>query len=252
MNYIEQIKAFWTLDKEHSFSGNESRLYFYLLELSNSLYWKNPLTNADGYTAAVVGISVNTLKTCRNRLQQAGLIRFKSGGSGARDKSVYEIMESENMLSKISNKVSNIDTLSTKSLIPYQAPYGQNTATINKQKHKLNNKTPYSPPLISKSSELISEGKEAFFNERSPLDRLKSKAISFEQFSMPFLSKLRGEDFDHFCAQWSLREIERGGYERASDRQLFASLTKYLNECVHRLEKEKRQKSEEFSFSTNR
>ena len=107
MNYIEQINVFWLLDAEHSFNGNESRLYFYLLKLSNSLYWKNPLTNADGYTANMVGISVNTLKTARNRLQQAGLIRFKPGGNGARDKCLYEIVES----SKIINKVSKNDTL---------------------------------------------------------------------------------------------------------------------------------------------
>jgi len=94
MNYIEQINWFWLLDAEHSFNGNETRLYFFLLKQSNSLYWKNPLANADGHTASMVGISVNTLKTCRNRIQQAGLIKFRSGGKGGvRDKTEYEIMK---------------------------------------------------------------------------------------------------------------------------------------------------------------
>lgn len=122
MNYINQINVFWKLDAEHSFNGNESRLYFYLLELSNSLYWKNPLTNADGYTASRVGISVNTLKTCRNRLQQAGLIKFKPGGNGARDKCIYEILEAGLVLSKVSKSDTLPDTR-YQNLTPYPQPY---------------------------------------------------------------------------------------------------------------------------------
>jgi hypothetical protein len=132
MNYIEQINVFWLLDAEHFFNGNETRLYFYLLKLSNSLYWKNPLANADGYTASNVGISINTLKTARNRLQQAGLIRFRSGGSGARDKSVYQLIDAGEVLGKVSNP----DTLSAKSLTPNPPP-NQRKADDN-SKHKRN------------------------------------------------------------------------------------------------------------------
>jgi hypothetical protein len=143
MNYIEQINVFWLLDEEHSFNGNESRLYFYLLKKSNSLYWKNPLTNADGHTATMVGISVNTLKTARNRLQQAGLIQFKAGGSGARDKTVYQIISAENVI----NKVSTIDTLSAKSLTPYPPPYQQKADDISKQKQNVNKTKPLLPAV---------------------------------------------------------------------------------------------------------
>ena len=122
MNYIEQINVFWKLDAEHSFNGNESRLYFYLLNLSNSLYWKNPMTNADGYTATVVGISVNTLKAVRNRLQQAGLITFKPGGQGARNKCQYWIIPAAQVLRNNAGKVSNSDTLSEETLTPYSIP----------------------------------------------------------------------------------------------------------------------------------
>lgn len=159
MNYIEQINVFWLLDAEHSFNGNESRLYFYLLKLSNSLYWKNPLTNADRHTAAMVGISVNTLKTCRNRLQQAGLITFKSGGNGARDKCIYELAVAD----KVLTKVSKIDTLPEEeagryqnltpnpqpNLEPYPQPYLQKTDDISKQKPEENKKevgAPVAPP----------------------------------------------------------------------------------------------------------
>lgn len=121
---------FWLLDTEHLFNGNESRLYFYLLKLSNSLYWKNPLTNADGYTASMVGISVNTLKTARNRLQQAGLIQFKPGGKGSRDKCIYHIVPANELLGKVSNS----DTLSEKSLTPYLIPGLRKTDDISKHK----------------------------------------------------------------------------------------------------------------------
>jgi hypothetical protein len=126
MNYIEQINVFWKLDAEHSFSGNETRLYFYLLDKSNSLYWKNPLANADGYTATIVGISVNTLKSVRNRLQQVGLITFKSGGQGARNKSLYTIIPAAQVLRNNAGTSSisghKVDTLSEDSLTPYLIP----------------------------------------------------------------------------------------------------------------------------------
>ena len=156
MNYIEQINVFWILDAEHSFNGNESRLYFYLLKLSNSLYWKNPLTNADGYTASMVGISVNTLKTARNRLQQAGLIQFKPGGNGARDKCMYKIMEADDVVKKSQN-----DSIRYQNLIPnlqpnpqpYQQPYQQNTDDINKHKPDLSTDANASVPARKKPTE---------------------------------------------------------------------------------------------------
>ena len=99
MNYIDLINSFWQLDEEYSFNGNETRLYFFLVKKCNTLRWKNPFSNSDGHTASTVGISVNTLKSIRNRLKQAGLIDFKPGGNGARDKCIYVI------------KVSAVDTL---------------------------------------------------------------------------------------------------------------------------------------------
>lgn len=137
MNYIEQINMFWILDAEYSFNGNETRLYMYLLHKSNSLFWKNPLTNADGYTAEIVGIAVNTLKSVRNRLQQAGLITFKPGGNGARNKCSYYILPAKDVLKNF-NKVSTIDTLSYKSLTPYLLPGVDFPDDISKQKLKQN------------------------------------------------------------------------------------------------------------------
>ncbi|MVN78940.1 hypothetical protein GO988_21635 [Hymenobacter sp. HMF4947] len=93
MNYIELINQFWQCDIEHSFNGSETRLYFYLLHTCNSLRWKNPFTHSDAHLAAVSGMSVNTLKTARNRLKQAGLIEFTPGsqGRGQSHKALYKL-----------------------------------------------------------------------------------------------------------------------------------------------------------------
>jgi hypothetical protein len=93
MNYIELINQFWQCDIEHSFNGSETRLYFYLLHTCNSLRWKNPFTHSDAHLAAVSGMSVNTLKSARNRLKQAGLIEFTSGsqGRGQSHKAQYKL-----------------------------------------------------------------------------------------------------------------------------------------------------------------
>ena len=134
MNYIELINVFWKLDAEHSFNGNETRLYFYLLNLSNSLRWKNPLTNADGHTASMVAISVNTLKSVRNRLQQLGLINFKPGGKGSRNKCQYFIVPPAQVLRNNAVKVSEFDTLLNDSLTPYLIPGMGNYDDISKHK----------------------------------------------------------------------------------------------------------------------
>jgi len=124
------------LDAEHSFNGNETRLYFFLLKQSNSLYWKDTLANADGYTAAMVGISVNTLKTCRNRLQQAGLITFKTGGSGPRDKCRYTIMDAR--VQRDGGRYQKLTPDPQPYPQPYLSPYPQKTDDNYKQKQKKN------------------------------------------------------------------------------------------------------------------
>ena len=183
MNYLEQINVFWLLDIEHSFNGNETRLYLYLLKQSNSLYWKNPLTNADGHTAAMVGISVNTLKTTRNKLKQAGLIEFKTGGKGRLDKCVYEIIAAD----MVRGKVSKNDTLQdgryqnlTPDPYPNQQPNAypnqQKTDDIYKLKHKPKQKQNiYSAPEGAAHTEKISFSTTPLFEERKKSGAKKKK-----------------------------------------------------------------------------
>lgn len=92
MNYIELIKRFWELDRIYSFNGNETRLYFYLVEQANCLCWQEWFWHKDELASAYVGMSKDTLRSCRNKLKQCGLIDFIPGGNGQRNKTRYEIL----------------------------------------------------------------------------------------------------------------------------------------------------------------
>ena len=100
MTYIELINNFWELDEDWQFTCCETRLYFYLLKTANRLGWVDSWTRSDAKVSSDVGVSVNSMKTARNRLVQAGLIEFKSGGNGQRDKTRY-IVRCQNLIPKL-------------------------------------------------------------------------------------------------------------------------------------------------------
>lgn len=76
MTYIELINNFWELDEDWQFTCCETRLYFYLLKTANRLGWVDSWTRSDAKVSSDVGVSVNSMKTARNRLVQAGLINL--------------------------------------------------------------------------------------------------------------------------------------------------------------------------------
>jgi hypothetical protein len=93
MNYLKLIANFWQVDMQQSFNGNETRLYFFLLHLANGFYWREEwFEYANERLMAYVGISHAVLCTARQRLKDAGLIDFVSGGSGYRVKTRYRIL----------------------------------------------------------------------------------------------------------------------------------------------------------------
>jgi hypothetical protein len=70
MNYIDLIRNFWLIDEQCGFNGNETRLYFFLLNLANRLYWQAEwLEYGDDRMKANVGISAAVLRTARNNLK---------------------------------------------------------------------------------------------------------------------------------------------------------------------------------------
>lgn len=90
MNYIELINNFWRIHQERCFSPIEVALYFYLLNVSNGLGWKNPFNHSNTFITGYLGISEKTLIGARKNLELAGVIEFTSG-NGRRYSSSYLI-----------------------------------------------------------------------------------------------------------------------------------------------------------------
>ncbi len=140
MNYIELINNFWKADLEFSFTGNETKLYMFLLYTSNSLGWQNPFRLSYRQIALRVNLGINTVKSARNRLKQAGLIDFSEGKRGCpRDmgnKAEYRIRVSGNDNQPVTHSVTHPDS--------HAVTYPD---TITKPKTKtLNSISPMCPP----------------------------------------------------------------------------------------------------------
>lgn len=100
LNYIRLINSFWAANLEYNFTGNEAKLYFFLLHVSNSLGWKNPFKHSLRQIQAGTMISLNSIKAAQQRLMEAGLIDIKLGKSGNRfdiaNKTEYTIISVSN------------------------------------------------------------------------------------------------------------------------------------------------------------
>jgi hypothetical protein len=91
MNLFDLIANFWRLDEQKNFSGNETRLYFFLIHLANRSFWQEWIEFADKRMVANANISLQVLKSARDRLQDAELLDFVPGG-GFRVKTRYRIL----------------------------------------------------------------------------------------------------------------------------------------------------------------
>jgi hypothetical protein len=105
MNYIAQIRSFWRSHEEHSFTTTEIALYFHLLEVSNLCQWKNPFKRNNAKIQVDLGISFNTLKNARNKLQQCGLIHFQSRSGSST--TIYTLSKSDEVTAEVTIEVSS-------------------------------------------------------------------------------------------------------------------------------------------------
>lgn len=153
MTYIELINNFWELDEDWQFTCCETRLYFYLLKTANRLGWVDSWTRSDAKVSSDVGVSVNSMKTARNRLVQAGLIEFKSGGNGQRDKTRYIVrcqFRCQNLIPKLTPK-------HEPNLIPNREPKPQPYINKTKIKTKIKTKNINIPPTPPKGVDKAKE-----------------------------------------------------------------------------------------------
>jgi hypothetical protein len=91
MNLFDLLSNFWRLDEQKNFSGNETRLYFFLIHLANRSFWQEWIEYADKRMVVNIGISLQVLKSSREKLKEAELIDFVVGG-GYRVKTKYQIL----------------------------------------------------------------------------------------------------------------------------------------------------------------
>lgn len=97
MNLFDLMSNFWRQDEQKNFSGNETRLYFFLIHLANRSFWPESIEFADKRMVANANISIQVLKSARERLHEAELLDFVPGG-GFRVKTKYRILTPKSIL----------------------------------------------------------------------------------------------------------------------------------------------------------
>ena len=119
MNLFDLLANFWRVDEQENFSGNDTRLYFFLVHMVNRSYWSEWIECSNKRLAANVNISLDVLKSSRDRLKAAGLLDYVSGG-GHRVKTKYQILAPKSDLKhspyniKTKDKNSNINSYGKK------------------------------------------------------------------------------------------------------------------------------------------
>ena len=79
-SYIEFANQFWQYNNEQPIGVNCTALYFYLLKVNNSLNWKPTFKHSDKRISIDLGISINTVRTSKEKLRDLGLINFSAPG----------------------------------------------------------------------------------------------------------------------------------------------------------------------------
>ncbi len=108
MNLFDLIANFWRLDEQKNFSGNETRLYFFLIHLANRSFWQEWIEFADKRMVVNANISLQVLKSARDRLQDAELLDFVPGG-GFRVKTKYRILTPKSNLKQVPSLLNTKD-----------------------------------------------------------------------------------------------------------------------------------------------
>lgn len=119
MNLFDLLTNFWRVDEQENFSGNDTRLYFFLVHLANRSYWSEWIVCSNKRLATNANISLDVLKSSRDRLKAAGLLDYVSGG-GHRVKTKYQVLAPKSDLKpspyniKTKDKNSNINSYGKK------------------------------------------------------------------------------------------------------------------------------------------
>lgn len=178
MTYIELINRFWKIDSQVQFTGNETKLYFALLDIANSLYWKQKNLSIPNSTLInCIRCSKPTLLQARKKLVECNLIAYKHG-QNKRIAPIYRIIESDNVV--INNEQNDA---TGKKTLPVKNPTGKkytNISTLIKDKDK--NKYGEKEKLHDGSAEVYDFFRNNFEDSERIISRLKSEKALGKDF----------------------------------------------------------------------
>ncbi|MFD1874287.1 hypothetical protein [Hymenobacter bucti] len=109
MDYFKLMSRFWQLNTQVHFTPSETTLYHFLLAECNRLGWKNPFGYTNGALCAGIGISEKTLISARTKLQQHGLLFFKSGHKNC--PTVYQLTPHDELTTTLNNTASTFQPI---------------------------------------------------------------------------------------------------------------------------------------------
>lgn len=126
------------MNREHCFNPSEIALYFHLVNVSNSLGWKNPFKEGHIHISASIGLSEPTIQRARERLVKADLLSFKSG-KVKRELTEYLLIEGKSLGESLGKNNLHLSLHQSEHLTIHQSDTQPFTQPLdnNKQKQKL-------------------------------------------------------------------------------------------------------------------
>lgn len=93
MNYIEQINLLHRIRRKDSLEPIAVALHVILLDICNSDDWENPFSLKNDRIISDLDVTFKTLAAARNKLQQSGLIKFRTKNGSP--ECIYRILTSD-------------------------------------------------------------------------------------------------------------------------------------------------------------
>ncbi len=89
VSWISEERHFFMRLTNHPLNASAQALWHVLMNKANSSYWRFPLKIHTGELAAILDVSVSTVKAARKKLQENGYIVFSSGKGGRQPANYY-------------------------------------------------------------------------------------------------------------------------------------------------------------------
>lgn len=118
VSYQDLVAHFWQKDTEHNFSPNAIAIYFFILNVANSCFWKFPIGISNGITMMKFGIGKTAFDNAKKELKIAGIIDFKPGDGRGNVYQYYIVIDGKRIsyeikgIVKVYQKRTLYDTLS--------------------------------------------------------------------------------------------------------------------------------------------